>query len=75
MVDKPGHIGLDGVKGHTAHRSALLQAAALAGQRDLQNLTCLKRIVKEHLIEVTQTIKKDAVRVLCLGIQIILHHG
>ena len=61
--------------GYAAHGGALLQTATLSRQRDLQFSGGCQRVVKKHLIEITQPIKQYAVRILLLSLQILLHHG
>ena len=62
------------VVGHAAHGRALLQAAVPPRQRQLQGLGHRHRVVKEHLVKVAQAIHQDAVLVLLLGRQVVLHH-
>ena len=62
------------MKGNAAHRSTFFQTTGLAGQSDLQFFGGHKRIVKKHLIEITQTIEQDAVAVFLFCLHILLHH-
>ena len=74
LGDEPLHIGIHGMMGHAAHGRALLKAAVAPGQRQLQLAGHESRVIEEHLIKVAQAEKEDAVLVLRLHLQILLHH-
>ena len=59
---------------NAAHGRTFLQATAFSRQCDLQFLGSHQRIVEKHFIEISQTIKKDTVLILLLGLHIFLHH-
>ena len=73
--DQPGHIAFIAVEGHTAHGRPLRQAALLAGKGEVQLSGCCKRILKEHLIKIPDTVKEDLIFMLPLDLHILLHHG
>ena len=60
---------------NTAHGGTLFQAAILAGKGQLQFMGYQLSIVKEHLVEIAQSEEQNAVLILGLHIQILLHHG
>ena len=61
--------------GNTTHRCSLFQTAAFSGKGNLQFLGHSQGVIKKHFIKIAQTIKKNAVLVLFLCLQILLHHG
>ena len=71
---KSGQVGVHGVVRDTAHGRALRKPAALSGQCQFQFPGNCHRIVKEHFIKVSETVKKQAVRVFMFCAQIMLHH-
>ena len=62
------------MEGHAAHGRALRQAALLPGERNFQLLRYGQRIVKKHLVKVSQTVEQNTVRILFLGLHVVLHH-
>ena len=59
---------------NAAHRCPFLKAAGFSRQGKFQFLACFDRIVKEHLIKITETIEKNTILILFFGLQILLHH-
>ena len=57
-----------------AHGRPLFLSAVFSGKGDLQFPGRRQRVVEEHLIKITQPVKKDAVLVLGLGLHILFHH-
>ena len=60
---------------YTAHRSALFKPTIAAGQHNIQLACSSQRIFKEHFIKIAQTKEQQAIAVLFLQRQILLHHG
>ena len=75
LGDELFHIGVDRVVGYAAHGGALLQAAVPPGQGQLQLPGGLLRIVEEHFIKIAQAEKQQAILILRLQVQVLLHHG
>ena len=74
LFDQPGDIAAGGVVGNAAHGRAFAQAAAFARQHQLQLLGDQLSVLKKHLVKIAQPEKQDAVLMLLLDIQILLHH-
>ena len=74
LFDKARYIGVYGMIRYAAHRGALLKAAVPAGQGQLKLLRGSQCVVEEHLIEVAETEEQQAVAVLLLHLEILLHH-
>ena len=72
---EPVGITLESVERNAAHGSSHIISAVSCRQRKLQSPRYIERIVKEHLIEVAQTIEKDRITKLILELGILLHHG
>ena len=72
---QPGHIGIHGVVGHAAHGGALLQAAVLARQGQLQFPAGGEGVLKEHFVKIAHPEKQQGVRVLFFQAHVLLHHG
>ena len=70
-----GQIAFDGVIGDPRHRDRRACRLTTLGQRDIQQLRGLARILVEQLVEVAHAIKQQDIRVLRLQSQILLHHG
>ena len=73
-ADQAGDIRVRRMKGNAAHRRALFQAAVAPGQRQIEELRDLLRVLKKHLIKISQPIKHDAVFVLLFDLEIVPHH-
>jgi hypothetical protein len=67
------HVATRGVVRHAAHRD-LVVALGARGERDLQDLCGLDRVLEEQLVEVAQPKKEHAVRVPGLRLQVLAHH-
>ena len=74
---QPRNIALAAVEGNAAHRHPLLCgfASVPGGQGQIQLLGRQLCVLVEHLIEIPQPEEQDAVRILFLDLQILLHHG
>ena len=68
-------IGLCCVIWHATHGSTFLKPTTFSGQSQFQFLGYDLSILKEHFIEITQTIKQDTVRIGILSLYVMLHHG
>ena len=68
-------ISVDSVIGNTAHGSPLGKSAAFSGECQFQLAGHRHRVVKEHLVKIAQTVKEQAVGIVMLCPQIVLHHG
>ena len=75
LGDQARHIGFIGVERHAAHGGALFLAAVFAGQCQLQFARGCQGVIIEHLIEVSDAVKQDLVRMLFFDFKILLHHG
>ena len=69
-----GQVLLDGMERHAGHRNRLAAGLAAGGQRDVHQPCGLDRVVVEHLVEVAHAVEQQAVRVVGLQPQILLHH-
>ena len=74
----PGHqsaqISVYRMKRHPAHGRPFFETAVLAGQRQFQFLRYDLRIIKKHLVEISETVEKDAVLIFFFGLHVLLHH-
>ena len=75
LGDEPGDVNFIRVERHAAHGGALLPAAGLAGQRQLQLARGGEGVVVEHLVEIAHAVEQNLVGVLLLDLKILLHHG
>ena len=75
LGDQAGHIGLVAVEGHAAHGGALLLAALLAGQGQVQFPGGRDGVVVEHLVKIADAVKEDLVFMLLFDLQVLFHHG
>ena len=57
LRDEAGHIALIAVERYAAHGRALFEAALLAREGQIQLPRDCERIVKEHLVEVTDAVE------------------
>ena len=62
------------MKRNAAHGRSFLHTAGLSRKSKFQLLGDLYRIVEKHLVEITYTVKQEAVLILLLGLEIVLHH-
>ena len=67
-------IGIYGMIRHAAHRRTLVKTAVATGQRQFQDLRSFNGVVEEHLVEVSETVKQEAVGILLLHFHILPHH-
>ena len=75
LFHKTRQVAVDGMERHAAHRRPLRQAAALPGQSQFQLPRYDLGVLKEHLIEISETVKEDTARILFFGLEVMLHHG
>ena len=73
---QPGNVGLGGVVGHAAHGGLVLLVLAPVpgGQGQVQLFGHQLGILIEHLIEITQTEKQEAILVFLFHLQVLPHH-
>ena len=74
LFDEAGDVAVSAVKRHAAHGRALRQTAHLAGERQIELARNGKRVVKEHLIEIAETVEQDLVLAGPFDGEILLHH-
>ncbi len=67
-------VALERLMRHAAHRRFVFGAALARGERDLENGRRLRRVLVEHLEEVTHAIEQDRVRVLRLHLEVVAQH-
>ena len=79
LGDQTGNIALAGVVGDTAHGNpvgiVLGLGAVAAGEGQVQLPGSGAGIFVEHLIEVAETEKENAVRMIVFDLPVLLHHG
>ena len=68
------HIAVRRMKRDAAHRCPLRLSAVLPGQHQVQHRRRGLRILIEHLVEIADAIKEDAVRILLFGFEVLRHH-
>ena len=74
FFDQASHVVFVAVIRNAAHRRALLLTASSAGQGQLKLLGYENRIIKKHLIKVSQSEEQNMVFMLLFDIHILLHH-
>ena len=79
LLDEAGNIALGGMERHAAHGHLVFGRFVLgvvaAGECEIQLPGCNARVLVEHLIEIAQTEKENAVGVPLLDSAVLLHHG
>ena len=74
-----GYESLDvagnGMIWHTAHRYSLFHTGISARQNQVKFMRSRLGIIKEHLVEVSETVKDQSIRIALLYLQIMRHHG
>ena len=60
---------------HACHRNRVGIALVAAGQGNAQQLRGFDHIIEKQLEKVTHAHEQQAVRILCLGLTVLLHHG
>ena len=73
--DELWQIGVQRMVRKSGHLVALVITIVAMGQRDAQNLRCSDSIVTICLVEVTTAKQQQGLRVLCLEVEKLLHHG
>ncbi len=73
--DQAGDVRVHAVEGHTAHGGALLLAAVLAGEDEVQHRGHQLRVVEEHLVEVSDAVHENGIFVVLFDREILFHHG
>ena len=71
---EPRHVAVRRMKRDAAHRSPLRLSAVLPGQHQVQHRRSGLRILIEHLVEIADAIKEDAIRILLFGFEVLRHH-
>ena len=68
------HIAVRRMERDAAHRRPLRLSAVLARQHQVQHRRRRLRVLIEHLVEIADAIKEDAVRILLFGFEVLRHH-
>ena len=74
LFDQPGDISAGGVVRNAAHGRTFAQAATFARQHQFQLFGHQLGVLKKHFVKIAQPEKQDAVLMLLLDVQILLHH-
>ncbi len=74
LADQLLQIAFRGVNRHAAHRDILALVLAALGERDVQRLRRLHRVVEEQLVEIAHAVKEEIVGMRRLGRQVLRHH-
>ena len=74
LADEAGEIGVGGMDGDAAHGDVFAQMLAALGERDVERLGRLGRIIEEQLVEITHAVEQQAVLMRCLDLEILRHH-
>ena len=75
LLDQPGEIRLQAIMRHPTHGDLFVAFSVRAGgQHDVQFTRRHCRIVKKHLVEVTETVEQQFLFVLFLNLPVLLHH-
>ena len=75
LFHQPGNVVFHTVVGHPAHGRTVGKAAVPPGQRQFQLPGGGHGIIKEHLVEISETEHEDLVPMLILHGKVLLHHG
>jgi hypothetical protein len=73
LADQLLQIGVGGVHGHAAHRNVLAEMPAALGQRDIERLGRLRRVLEKKLVKVPHAVENKIVGVGRLDRQILRH--
>ena len=73
--DEFGDIFVGTVIGHACHRDRMVRSLVLRCEDEIQELATELSIFPEYFIEISQTKKKNTIRVLFLEIDVLLHSG
>ena len=74
-LHQPREVAFDGVVGHARHRDRRAGGRAACSERDVEKLRRPLGVGVEELVEIAHPVEQQLVRMLCLGAQILLHHG
>ena len=74
LADEPLEVALGAHHGHPAHGDLLPLVEAPLGERDVERVRGLPRIVEEELVEVAHPVEEKVVRVGALDFEILRHH-
>ena len=75
LLHQLGNIAFRTVIRYAAHRCTFSLTAVAAGQRQLQLAGDQLGIVKEHFVEIAQTVKQNIIFIFVFDLKILLHHG
>ena len=75
LFNQSSNVSFIGMERNTAHGCAFFLATISARKREFQFARCQNGVVKEHLVEVSETVKDDIILVLIFDFPILLHHG
>ena len=73
--DEAREIAVGGMIGNAAHRNRRAGGLAAGGQRDIENLCGDLGVAVKEFVEIPHTVEQQAVRMLRLDAQVLLHHG
>ena len=74
VVYQPYDILIDGMMRNAAHRRPFFKTAVAARERQLEFGRSKQGIIKEHLVEISETVHQDGILVVILYCHILLHH-
>ena len=75
LLDQLADVALCRMEGDTAHGGPLGLPAVSARKGQLQHAGGSDGIVKEHLVEISETVEHKEILVLIFDLKILLHHG
>ena len=73
--DEFGDILVGTVIGHACHRDGMVRSLVLRCEDEIEELATELSIFPEYFIEISQTKKKNTIRILFLQIDVLLHSG
>ena len=74
LADEPLEVALGAHHRHPAHRDFLPLVETPLGERDVERLRGLARIVEEKLVEVAHPVEEEVIRVGALDLEVLRHH-
>ena len=74
LLDEPLDVAVCRMVRNAAHRHFFLHARIAPGQHKVELQRRSLRVIKKHLIKITEAIKDDRVGILFFHLQIMLHH-
>ena len=74
VVHQSDDVLIDRMIRNAAHRSTLLETAVASRESQLQLGGRKHGIIKEHLVEISETVHEDGILVVILDRHVLLHH-